>query len=159
VWLAVGNAVFVGGGGVLYLLARRNLLRRSPPGRRTELFACLLVTLLAFAGFALAQLGINESWTGNAVLADSRWAGYAGVFSGALLAAHGLLRLQRSRGDQLLLPVAAFLAVLGLINVYVRETRMPTSRPSRCRSCESARASAPFPTSSSSSVAEPTRRC
>ncbi len=122
-WLAAANLAFLAASAGLYLVARRWMLRAQAPGRGLELRACALAALLTTAGFALAQVGVNYSLTGHARFASHKWLVFALTFSAALLAAHLLLRLQRSRVDQLLLPVAAFLTALGLINVYVWEVR------------------------------------
>ncbi len=123
-WLAAANVGFTGTGAFLYWIARRRLLVQDRvTGRNQELLACALVSLLAVAGFGLAHVGMNYGWTGRVVVTDLQWLSYALISAGLLFAAHALLRLQRSRADQLVLPVAAFLAVLGLVNTYAWETR------------------------------------
>lgn len=122
--LTIANVGFVGAGALLYVLVRGRLLRRQvSPGRRVELLACLAVGVLAVAGFGLAHVGMNADWTGRVVVSDFRWLVYGIVLAGALFEAHVMLCLQRSRADELILPVAAFLVSLGLVNVYVWETR------------------------------------
>lgn len=122
--LAGGNLGFLLGAAALYVLARQKLLvSRAGERRRVELAACFLVSGLVVAGFALAHLGVNETWTGRVAFADVRWLEFALLTVGALFAAHLLLRLLRSRADELVLPVAAFLAALGLVNLYVWELR------------------------------------
>jgi penicillin-binding protein A len=122
-WLAPANLGFLVVGACLYWMARRWMLRVQAPGRNLELRACVLTAMLTVGGFALAHVGMNYSLTGQARLADYQWLVFALAFSATLLVAHLLLRLQRSRVDQILLPVAAFLVALGLINIYVWETR------------------------------------
>ncbi len=123
-WLTAANLVFLAGGVAVYLAARRWLLRAEGGGRRRkELAASLVVGLLAVLGFATAHLGMNVSWTGRAIITDFRWLAFALAFGGLLLLVHASLRALRSRSDQLMLPVAAFLVLLGLINIYVWEAR------------------------------------
>lgn len=122
--LTLANVGFVGAGVLLYVLARRRLFRRpSDRARRGELLASLVVGALVVVGFGLAHVGMNAAWTGRVHVSDFVWLAYGVVVLGALLEAHVLLRLQRSRADELVLPVAAFLASLGLVNVYVWEVR------------------------------------
>ena len=66
---------------------------------------------------------MNESWTGHAVVTDLRWLAYGLGCTGLVLLTHAVLRLVRSRADQLVLPVASFLLILGLVNLYAWETR------------------------------------
>jgi peptidoglycan glycosyltransferase len=66
---------------------------------------------------------MNFGWTDRILIADLRWALFSAVFAAGLYVAHLLLRLQKSNADQLLLPLAAFLMGLGLINIYVWEVR------------------------------------
>ena len=122
--LSAANVGFLLAGGLLYLAGRRALFRTpAGPKRRRELAASGLVSLLTVSGFALAHLGMNASWTGDARFTNLEWLRYALVFSGAVLACHVLLRIQRSSVDELVVPVAALLCALGLINIYVWETR------------------------------------
>ena len=122
-WIVTGNLAFMGGGFCLYWIARRSSPERISCGRGLESLGCILTALLTIGGFALAHMGMNQSWTGLAPVADLQWLPFALVFVLALLLAHLLLRLQRSRVDQMLLPVVGFLVALGLINIYVWETR------------------------------------
>ena len=120
--LAALNLGLMAGAAVLYWLAYRVMLRE--PGRSSFLglvasaLACLLIT----GGFAAAHLGINDSWTGRAEITDLHWLTVSAAFSGALGLTHLFLRSHR-QVDQLLLPVAALLVGLGLINIYVWEVR------------------------------------
>ena len=123
-WLTAANVGFTAAGALLYWIARRHLLRREAArSRNLELAACGLVALLAVGGFGLAHVGMNASWTGRAAVTDLTWLRYALAFAAVLLGAHVLLRLQRSRADQLMLPAASFLVLLGLVNIHVWETR------------------------------------
>jgi peptidoglycan glycosyltransferase len=121
--LIVGNLCFLAlAGGVCWLVfARRFAHFRAH--RRRELFACSLIALLSIGGFGLAHVGMNASWTGHALFTDLWWLAFGGVFACALLSAHLLLRIQRTHADQVVLPAAALLMLLGLLNVYVAETR------------------------------------
>jgi cell division protein FtsW (lipid II flippase) len=122
--LRAAGLVFLLAGGGLYVVARRHLLLRDVRERRgLELRLSLVVSILAFGGFALAHAGMSFSWTGAPALGSLDWLPFPAVFVGLLLLAHLLLRAQRSRADQAVLPVAAFLALLGLLNTYVWETR------------------------------------
>lgn len=122
--LTAANLALLGGAAGLYWYARRRLfVTESRPGRRRELIASTFVAALAIGAFALAHAGMNASWTGRGLVTDLHWLFYGLVFAGAVLGAHAVLRLQQSRVDELVLPVAAFLTALGLVNVYVWETR------------------------------------
>jgi penicillin-binding protein A len=118
--LAAATWAFTAAAAGLYLLTRRRLLR-SPGG--SGLAATALVCALAVAGFALTQAGVHASWTGRPRLTDIDWAAYGIVFGAALAASQLLLRRARRRVDPLVLPVAAFLALLGLLNLYAWELR------------------------------------
>ena len=103
------------------MLARRHLLRG---GGLSVLLPCLLTAGLILAGFALAHVGMNLSWTGRAAMSNLDWLHYSALCTGAFFAAQALLHLLSGRrADSFLLPIAAFLASLGAINLYVWETR------------------------------------
>jgi peptidoglycan/LPS O-acetylase OafA/YrhL len=123
-WLIAANLAFLALAAVLCWMAQQWLLR-SPrdPGRALERRACALTSVLILAGFPLAQVGMNESWTGRAHLIGHAWALFGLGLVAALWSAHALLRLQGSRADQMLMPVAAFLSAIGLVGLYVWETR------------------------------------
>src|SRR5713226_8428055 len=102
-WLAAANLGFLGGSFCLYLGVRRRGAQARAGGRNLELYACGLISLLTLSGLLLAQIGMNASWTGHATVTDLRLLPLASVFVAAILLAHLLLRLQRSRADQLFL--------------------------------------------------------
>ncbi len=121
-WLAALNLSLMAGVAALYGLAHRGMLRERGRSSFLGLVASALVCLLITGGFATAHLGINDSWTGRASISDLHWLTVSAAFSGSLGLAHVFLRAHR-QVDQLLLPVAALLVGLGLINIYVWEVR------------------------------------
>jgi penicillin-binding protein A len=122
--LTAANAALLGTAALFYLQARRRLLRApAQRDRPYEFLAVLAIGALGLGAFALANAGMTESWTGKARLTGSDWVLPPLLLAAALLGAHALLVAQRSRVDEFVLPVAGLLCALGLVNVYVWETR------------------------------------
>jgi len=123
VWLTAAKLAFICGCLYLYRVARRPGPDAPDPARRRERTLCGLVGLLTLGGFLLAHVGMNDSWTGHAVVTNVHWLLFALLLVAGLALAHLLLCLMRSCADETLLPVAALLVALGLVNIYVWETR------------------------------------
>jgi peptidoglycan glycosyltransferase len=103
------------------VLARRHLLRERGA---SVIVPCLVTAGLIVTGFALAHIGMHLSWTGTAAITNLDWLHYSALCIAALCSSQALLHLVSGRSaDRLLIPVAAFLASLGAINLYVWETR------------------------------------
>ena len=119
------NLVFIVGIADVALVAAEHLFRSPPsPKRRREARLVAVVSGLAVLGFGLAHLQLSRNWgAGGIEVANWWWLAYALGFSAALWAVHGAFRYWRFDVDDVILAVVGVAMLLGLLNVWIWETR------------------------------------
>lgn len=117
-WVFLAGLVDIG------LVAAEHLFR-SPPSfkRRRERRLLVVVTGLAVLGFGLAHTQLGRNWGSPGAVANWTWLGYALVFSAVLWLVHAAFRRWRFDVDDVILAVVGAVMLLGLLNVWIWETR------------------------------------
>lgn len=123
-WVVANLALLSAGLGIGWV-ARRHLFRAPADSRRRREAALIgVVSVMSLAGFGLAHLQLNHAWGVEEVRFTSwSWLMYATAFSLALVIAHLCFRRFNPTADQVILPIVAVAMLVGLLNVWVWETK------------------------------------